>query len=587
MSLLGSKSEWFSGAEPEHLSQNDLDILEQHDYFMSRKGNGLRTILFLFTTTDGPAAFLWTCTNALWYNPMTFPLPTSANFSHTDTLIDGELNYIQAAPDQPPSFTYTAFDLVAIGGVSVAQRSLSTRLGILQQDIIKPRNLSVAINPNHPQPFRIEMAHHERSYAVKTTAPQIMAQRGTGLIFTPVRSKYVPNKSTAVTKIFQWSFPEFNCCSFKLHVVWDKDRKARYQILIADRQSHKYFDDFTPEPELLKEWKSSPPDGRIIDCRFDKDWDTIIFESGYAGATRKGGWRFCRFRPNKQFADEERTLRARWNSLIAPVSLEMLSERADTIRSMWKQRELKISTHLLQSPVVLPSPTKPNDLKHSATESMVSIDDYSNGAKKHRADSMISILSQSSDSRNNTEKDSEEEEEEEIEEGFVASAFAQPVASTPTLVSPNTAQKSPKFPTSNPDPASKPPLNRSNSGVVPFSNPTFQLEQIAQKTDQLRKVEPNYIPPPPVALRGALVSNPENVIINYDDPESPIEDYATVRYTAIQEKKANAAPKVSVELVVDIPMQTPDSSPKILPPTSPNSASSEGRKKNSLLFLLN
>lgn len=95
---------------------------------------------------------------------------------------------------------------------------------------------------------------------------------------------------------FQWSFPEFNCCSFKLQVIWDKERKARYQIHIADRQSHKYFDDFTPEQELLKEWRVSPPDGKIIDCRFDKEWETTIYESGYAGTTRKGGWRFCRFR---------------------------------------------------------------------------------------------------------------------------------------------------------------------------------------------------------------------------------------------------------------------------------------------------
>lgn len=72
-SLLGSKTEWFfkdfaimsdcdanrfSGAQPEHLTEDDLDILEQHDYFLSKKGVGVRCMLFLFITTDGPAAFL-------------------------------------------------------------------------------------------------------------------------------------------------------------------------------------------------------------------------------------------------------------------------------------------------------------------------------------------------------------------------------------------------------------------------------------------------------------------------------------------------------------------------------------------------
>lgn len=107
----------FSGAEPEHICESDLDILEQHDYFMSKKGSGLRTMLFIFTTSDGPAAFLvwlfiiecilyleqWTSRNALWYNPMMFPLPNNPNFAHTDTLIDGELNFTKTNSDQPVS----------------------------------------------------------------------------------------------------------------------------------------------------------------------------------------------------------------------------------------------------------------------------------------------------------------------------------------------------------------------------------------------------------------------------------------------------------------------------------------------------
>ncbi len=71
----------------------------------------------------------------------------------------------------------------------------------MQQDIIKPRNLKVALKPNSLQPFRIEMAHHERSYAIKTMAPYVMAQLGTGLIFTPVKSPYVPNKGVGITKL--------------------------------------------------------------------------------------------------------------------------------------------------------------------------------------------------------------------------------------------------------------------------------------------------------------------------------------------------------------------------------------------------
>jgi hypothetical protein len=66
--------------------------------------------------------------------------------------------------------------------------------------------------------------------------------------------------------------------------------------MVADRMSHKYFDDFTPEPELISSWRSNPPDGSIIDCKFDPEWETLLWEKGYAGTVRKGGWRFYKFR---------------------------------------------------------------------------------------------------------------------------------------------------------------------------------------------------------------------------------------------------------------------------------------------------
>jgi hypothetical protein len=101
--------------------------------------------------------------------------------------------------------------------------------------------------------------------------------------------------------------------------------------MIADRMSHKYFDDFTPEAELLQTWRTNPPDGIIIDCKFDQNWDTLLWEKGYAGTVRKGGWRFCRNRPDKSIADDERTLRNRWKSLLEPVTLEMVEILLDLV----------------------------------------------------------------------------------------------------------------------------------------------------------------------------------------------------------------------------------------------------------------
>lgn len=230
---------------------------------------------------------------------MHFPQPTSINEFHTDTLIDGEVNINEG------SVTFTAFDLIVIGGVSIAQRSMSTRLGILKQDILQPHRQSIITNPHWHQPFkfigltRIEMTRHERSYGLGII---LELPNTTGLVFSPVRTPYTAPRSSLPAKLyqlltrFQWSYPAYHCCAFKIQIMWDKERKAHYQLFIADRLSHKYFDDFTPEAELYKKWHSSPPDGKIVDCRFDGEWETILWENGYAGTVRKGGWRFCRFR---------------------------------------------------------------------------------------------------------------------------------------------------------------------------------------------------------------------------------------------------------------------------------------------------
>jgi hypothetical protein len=172
-----------------------------------------------------------------------------------------------------------------------------------------------------------------------------MQQPVQGLIFTPVRTPYASQGSI---KLFQWNV--VNSCSFKIQIIWDKERKAHYQLLIADQKTHKYFDDFSPEMELLREWKSSPPDGKIIDCIFDKEWETVLWENGYAGTVRKGGWKFVKFRNDKTMADDERKVKLHWKGFIDPVPLEIvfkinkLESNIEEMRTRWKMRERRVSS---------------------------------------------------------------------------------------------------------------------------------------------------------------------------------------------------------------------------------------------------
>lgn len=91
----------FAGSKAEYISEEQLGILSMNDYFVSLKGNiGLRSMLYLYTTPEGAASFFLTSQNDLWYNPIIFPLPNNSQHFHTDTLIDGELNWEQSAQNQ-------------------------------------------------------------------------------------------------------------------------------------------------------------------------------------------------------------------------------------------------------------------------------------------------------------------------------------------------------------------------------------------------------------------------------------------------------------------------------------------------------
>jgi hypothetical protein len=115
--LIGIKYDHvFPGAELQSLEQKDLEIISRNDYLVSRMGSGQRSLLFI--TKEG--GFLYNKHDQFFYNQMTFP--GKNHTFHVDTIIDGEL-YIEKQ-------LFLAFDLIVIDGVSIVERSVSTRLGV-------------------------------------------------------------------------------------------------------------------------------------------------------------------------------------------------------------------------------------------------------------------------------------------------------------------------------------------------------------------------------------------------------------------------------------------------------------------------
>ncbi|KAI8923065.1 mRNA capping enzyme, catalytic domain-containing protein [Entophlyctis helioformis] len=314
----------WTGAEPAFLDQSHLGLLASTDYFVCERGWGKRVLLLLCVTPQGPAAFLLDKTGTLHYNQMTFPQTVNSPNNHNGTLIDGEIVLYPASADKPAQRVFVAFDLLAVNGVSVTQRSLNTRLGIVQQDIILPHKSHLQ---KHPEllpnlPFKIDLREQQKSYGLGLVLSQMSARKSPsiGLIFTPVRAPYTPGKNPKPIKLLKWIFPECRFACFKIKTIWDKEHKPHYQLFLADRSQYKYHDDLSPEPELAQMqvdagwWRQSGPDGKIADFRYDPHWQTLIWEHGYAGNYREGGWRFVKFR---KVADDERMFKEYWPSIRA------------------------------------------------------------------------------------------------------------------------------------------------------------------------------------------------------------------------------------------------------------------------------
>ena len=350
--LIGTRLDnQYPAAELYPLQNRDLNTLIVHDYLVSAKGTGARALLLI--TRDG--SFFYGKDYKFYYNDVAFP---GRGGPHFDTVIDGEIDV--------DNNSYMCFDLICIDGVRMVERSTSTRLGILLEDIIRMIT--------QPMPFKIEMNRYERSYGLD----KILSQDCHELVFTPIKAAYTPKHTRLACKLyiilirFCWEDPSNACVTFKLKVLWDQNRKAHYQLLVCEGIAHKYFDDFTPTDELYNEWKGQNMDGKIIDCQYDKNHETYLWENGYATTSRMGGWKFVKFRfryfirPDKTKAEDDAKIKKKWKSILEPITREMvvkfnkLESSLEDMRLAWKRREKKLSTEKQQNLEEYQQKSQPN-----------------------------------------------------------------------------------------------------------------------------------------------------------------------------------------------------------------------------------
>ncbi|RKP35417.1 mRNA capping enzyme, catalytic domain-containing protein, partial [Dimargaris cristalligena] len=343
-SLLKVNHDRFPGSQPISFDRSAFQLLENEDYFVSEKADGVRYIMLIAHEDRKSTVFMVDRLNNYHYIKemqmhLQFHDPKSKNQHQTrrETLIDGEM-VVERSGNQVRR-RFLAFDIMVNSSIIVTHRSYSTRLGMLHQDIIKPYLETLKRDPAiaKRQPFTMEIKKVERSYGIKLVFSEManLKHKSDGLIFTPVKQEYIPG---TCAKLLKWKPPDANTADFKIQVTYSKDRKPFYKLLVAANGVHKYFTHLQLEPDVYAQWRAHPPDNRIAEFRFDPDWKVTVVEEGYAPITQQGGWRFQRFRNDKNTANDEAVVKQIIQCIRQGVTRQEFESHLDKIRAHWKAR---------------------------------------------------------------------------------------------------------------------------------------------------------------------------------------------------------------------------------------------------------
>ncbi|KAF9434095.1 Dcp1p-Dcp2p decapping enzyme complex alpha subunit, partial [Entomortierella beljakovae] len=300
-------------------------------------------LMSTFSPTTGPACYLIDRHFDITHVPDLFlPLREHPTKYQHDTLLDGEM--VEENDGDKKIHRFLVFDLIALNGTTVTNRSYKTRLGLLDQDILAIQ-ASKSIETKSKEPFTIERKGMQLSYGLKIILSGNNGHKheSEGLVFVPVKHPYIPGTSR---KLLKWK--SHTTAQFQIKLTRSKERKPIYCIHIkqgSNNSSTKFYDYITPEPPIAAEWHSSSPDGKTAEFWWDSKWPTQMFEKGIGLETRIGGWRFHRIREDKKDTDDEATLQSivKWRDSV--VTKQQLESQTDFIRSQWKAREAGASSN--------------------------------------------------------------------------------------------------------------------------------------------------------------------------------------------------------------------------------------------------
>ncbi|KAJ1912279.1 hypothetical protein IWQ60_009734, partial [Tieghemiomyces parasiticus] len=319
--LLNLSHDGFPGSHTVPFTPAAFEFLDQEDYFVSEQADGVRYIMHIVHEEKRSAVFMADQRNHYFYvRDMALNYPCPGNKHTRETIIDGEL--VVDTSDNQVRLHFQPFDVLVLNSVIMLRRSLSSRLGLLRQDIIQPYMNLMKSDPNlaKRQAFTISIRKMERSY-------------GVNLLMADLAKSKHPSPG------LRWKPPDSFTADFKIQVQYSKERKPVYKLLVGHGGSEREFTTLQLEAVVFQQWRNHPPDNRIVTCRYDPEWKVTTVEDGYAPQTRRGGWRFLRFRVDRMVPDDDATVLTVVQNSEREVPREEFDKRLDRIRANWKARE--------------------------------------------------------------------------------------------------------------------------------------------------------------------------------------------------------------------------------------------------------
>ncbi|CAD6500545.1 BgTH12-06255 [Blumeria graminis f. sp. triticale] len=343
--LLGRSNHRFPGAMPASLCRKHIHELQEEDYLVCEKSDGMRHLLYFTQDRYGnESQYFINRKNEFWAVPRaTFfcPAPRERRGFHIDTLVDGELVMEKTASGELVA-KYLAFDCLVLDGERLMRWTLDQRLSQLRQELYNPywRAFKESHRRFGPQHFSMELKKMVSSYAVEHIFKEIipsLAHGNDGLIFTCRKSGY---KFGSDPKILKWKPETENSIDFRLRLEFPQiqpdDSSAEhclnlsglpiFHLLInaGEKEGDVRFSTMHVEMDEWEAFKAEtkPVNNRIVECFMDE----------------KKRWRYMRFRDDKINANYTSTVDSVIESITDRVTGEDLEKAASNIRKKWMQR---------------------------------------------------------------------------------------------------------------------------------------------------------------------------------------------------------------------------------------------------------